>query len=358
MQIAFVARHENEGDSVLVLLSLLLTLLSLISSITLFISRLITVTAKYSQHVRQITDYEVKLTMKCVEFRKYHSFINDILRDEIIKALRNSDNSDLWNDRNDVSLSSDVYFIQNNIASDNTIIVYFSLILTSYMPDKNRGISVASNLAKSILEIGNNKSKLQNDFINSVVTRIKLGRNKRKKLLILDLKIFKNETWFESERIVNINSSDNGKGNGKGKRGKLEKMDTDILAQVLEMDGMEMQRVDPPNTAHTNGSHTSGEGDTPIGKAMGVTYGNQYGDTVSNQTVGSHNGINAVEKMFDQQPNIAKSKKGDDDIDDSVQVEGKQKQGDKEIVYGEYLDDNNGQDGEKIKHGEKSLFFG
>ena len=78
---------SNNDASLVALFSLTLTMISLVSSIAYFISRAINYRVKYSQHVRQITEYEVRFTMYCERFCPKHAFINDILRDEIVKAI-------------------------------------------------------------------------------------------------------------------------------------------------------------------------------------------------------------------------------------------------------------------------------
>ena len=111
--------QENErksGSQLLILFSISLTILSLISSISLFILRAINYKVKYSSQVRQITQIEAKFTIHCNQFQNCHAFTNHMIRDEMIKAIRRYDSDDdevinLWSDRQDTGLENDVFYI-------------------------------------------------------------------------------------------------------------------------------------------------------------------------------------------------------------------------------------------------------
>ena len=170
---------------------------------------------KYSQHVRQVTEYETRFTIQCKRFRHAHAFTNKIIREELAKSIRNSENSQLWNDRQDTAFRTDVFFIENDIKTTSSITVYFNLILTRYSDDtitninqennnnnnnNNKTLTVSSKLSQTIRRIGEKDSGIQNTFLAACYKRMKLGpelpshKGITSIMSITKLKILRNET--------------------------------------------------------------------------------------------------------------------------------------------------------------------
>ena len=190
------------------------------ASVAFFVSRAINVKIKYSQHVSQITEYETKFTVTCKKFTKCHAFTNKKICEELTHAIRTSDETHgYWVDRQDVSIINDVYFIESRISTTKEIVVYFKTTLRLYAADKEVGGQVASKLAQTINDIGNNKSEIQKAFLTSILSRMKINKQAsntsqiRKNLSIIkisNLKITKNETIFLHEKVKRININQGG----------------------------------------------------------------------------------------------------------------------------------------------------
>ena len=223
----------------MILFSLTLTILSLVSSIAFFVSRAINMKIQYSQHVSQITEYETKFTISCKKFIKCHAFTNKKICEELTHAIRISDETHgYWIDRQDVSIVNDVYFIKSRISTGKEIVVYFKTTLRLYAADKEFGGQVASKLAQTLNDIGNNSSQIQKVFLTSILSRMKIngnggrnsrnsrnsGSNMRKNLSIikiLNLKITKNETSFLHDKMKRININQDNHHNNTAMTGKF-----------------------------------------------------------------------------------------------------------------------------------------
>lgn len=170
VQFEFVSRKHTDM-SILTLFSLTLTILSLISSITTFTSRIIRLKIKYSEHVQQIFMHEICLVMHNVKsinkknkFRKRHGFTNRILHDNMLKALRSEEDNKSWNDRHrsDRKLTNDVFFVECDTGRQE-ITFYSHLTLACYA---DKATEAGEKLRDSIKAFGDNQSKIQDVFIH------------------------------------------------------------------------------------------------------------------------------------------------------------------------------------------------
>ena len=137
IQVSFSFDSNNKnGISLIVVLSIFCTIVSLTSSIIYFFTQFMQLycVKKYNSKVDATGIFECKLLLHCNKFQIQHFSINRILANEILTALNeHSKNSNLWNDRNDIDLTCDVYYIRGSgILSKHEISCYFELTLTSY----------------------------------------------------------------------------------------------------------------------------------------------------------------------------------------------------------------------------------
>ena len=201
IQVIFLAKSSNnDRASLLVLFSLTLTILSLISSVAFFISRAMKIMVRHNKNVQERTKYEVKFKLQCVALKPCHAFVNEMMRHEIIKSIRNSENGHLWNDRQDTYLDIDVFFIENDIKINHKITVYFSLIVSCY-GDKSRATTVVTKLRNTIQQFGQDGSNIQRVLQKSFHGQMKLPKNVRaSQIKIYELKTILNETRFGNNK--------------------------------------------------------------------------------------------------------------------------------------------------------------
>ena len=203
--------ENDNSNSLLVLLSLTLSVLSLISSVALFISRAMKIAVTDNKNVRQKTRYEVKFKLQCSKLKPCHAFVNEMMRHEIIKVIRNSKDGNLWNDRQDTYLDIDVFFIENDVKINHEITVYFSLTVSCY-GDKHRASRVTTKLRNTIQEFGEKGTDIQKLLQKAFHAQMKLEQVSPFALKIYDLKTILNETDLgKSSRNVNINKSIHGR---------------------------------------------------------------------------------------------------------------------------------------------------
>ena len=273
VQMIYIGQNSGNTIPLVVLLSLTLTILSLISSISFFVSRAINVKVKYSQHVSQITEYETKFTVSCSKFRQCHAFTNKKLCEELTHAIRISDEKNgYWIDRQDVSIINDVYFIESRKSTTKEIVVYFTTTLRLYADDKEFGGTVASKLAQTINDIGKNQSEIQKIFLKSIVSRMKLsndginGRMSLSRIKISNLKITKNETSFLHEKIQRININQDTNMHMPQQTRKSGGSSVNNLAQYLDLNGNENENENENDIiGGTTGNNTINNTDQGLG---------------------------------------------------------------------------------------------
>ena len=180
-----------------------------------FISRAMKIMVRHNKNVQQRTKYEVKFKLQCDALKPCHAYVNEMMRHEIIKSIRNSENGNLWNDRQDTYLDIDVFFIENDIKINHEITVYFSLIVSCY-GDKRRATTVVTKLGNTIEQFGQIGSNIQRLLQKSFHGQMKLENVRASSIKIYDLKTILNETIFGNNksggrRSVNINKSIRGR---------------------------------------------------------------------------------------------------------------------------------------------------
>lgn len=167
---------------------------------------------KLSKLVRQVTEYEVTFRLHCNQFKPSHAFSNVLIGEEMLKAIRKSDNveNNLWNNRLDTNIDIDVFYIENDILTSQDITIYFSLTLTCYAANEEFGSTVSKALTKSIEQLEVANSEIEQMFVKALISRMQIFGSRRvashraTAIKISHLKILKNQTELDQQK-VNIN---------------------------------------------------------------------------------------------------------------------------------------------------------
>lgn len=155
---------EIENDSLLIVLSLFLSIISILSQIVLFLIELNNILIEYNSFVQHITYFDVKISLQSPQFRYKHQFMHS----KVNKVLRNSlskdkDLSELFN-RQDIKLNHCVYYIDNtHLKSKQKIYVYFEVNAACYNDSDSK---IRHKIALKLNELGDSNCILHEQALH------------------------------------------------------------------------------------------------------------------------------------------------------------------------------------------------
>ena len=159
-------RHTGK-HSLLIYISLTCSIFSILSQITIFLSRLINILIEYNKHVTHVISFDVKITLYCSYLQPKHEYTNKSIEKSLINAYKTSDESETWSDRGDVNVKYDVFYIDGSrLKTDHKMDVYFNVTVSCYNDIDNK---IENVIEATITTLGNNpSSKIQKQFITNV----------------------------------------------------------------------------------------------------------------------------------------------------------------------------------------------
>ena len=136
IQILYISSIDSsENIEAVVIFSITLTCLSLLYSISVTAVILLEIIFK-SRNVRktrnglQIMKVGYQMTLQCDKFTKIQLFCHKKIEKLLYNILRSCKDSYLWNNRNDIQLLIQVFYIHDQITLHKEMNVYFETVLT------------------------------------------------------------------------------------------------------------------------------------------------------------------------------------------------------------------------------------
>ena len=157
----------------------------------------LSICSEHNVKVSQVTEIEIKLILSSPKFTKQHAYCHKSIESCLFHMLHehshhpnsssstsntgmynsqtnsnnNNNNDILWAGRTDISLSAEVFYIENKVSFSKEIDIFCLFILTSYS-DFGKKHNISSKLQQCIEQFGNNSSSMQIELIRMLETKL------------------------------------------------------------------------------------------------------------------------------------------------------------------------------------------
>ena len=198
----FYLQHIND-HSLLVYISLVFSVFSILSQIVIFLTQLNNILIEYNKHVTQILSFDIKIQLSCHRLKAKHEFSNELIEKSLINAFNMSQKSDKWNDRGDITVKHEVYFIDGcKLEANHSMDVYFNTTISCY---NDTDSAVRDALESTIYQLATNQhSKVQKQFLNNVKFCFGFhhSSSSRKKKRNIKIKIISNQFKIIDKKLI------------------------------------------------------------------------------------------------------------------------------------------------------------
>ena len=153
IQILYISSIDNsENIEAVVIFSITLTCLSLLYSIS--VTSVILLEIHKRRNGLQIMKVGYQMTLQCDKLTKIHLFCHKKIEKLLYNILRSCKNSYLWNNRNDIQLLIQVFYIHDQITLHKEMNVYFETVLTCSSIATQSNNNSATVLSDTIITFG------------------------------------------------------------------------------------------------------------------------------------------------------------------------------------------------------------